>query len=134
MEKVLLDIFKPSPEALLKLQIMLENGSEIAKNVSSKPKDGDAIWDTVIWWHTQLVNSASNVVLIHFLVSHYISQYVNLKLWDTYWFKQKDDFLLLITDILMYSSGNDEIYDVWRRPKSQWWLWWINEKQAIYFK
>lgn len=133
-ENVIFDILSPNTEVISNLQTLLEKGSQIASSNSTKPKDWEAIWDKVIWWHTQLTHSASETVLIHFLVSHYISQYMNVKYWEIYWLKQKDDFLLVMTDILMYSmSGHKEIYKIWSLSKTDWWLWWINEKQLKYF-
>jgi len=134
MENALSEIFSPDTTAILNLQTLLENGSEIAINNSTKPKDWNLLWDEVIWGHTQLAHSASEIVMIHFLVSHYIAQFINLKLWEVYWFKQKDDFLLVMTDILMLSRWkHEEIYKIWNLSKSEWWLWWINEKQLKYF-
>lgn len=132
-EKIFYDIFSPNSEVVSNLQTLLENGSQIASNISTNPIDWDAAWDGVIWWHTQLVHTATETVLIHFLISHYISQYIKLKLWDTYWFTQKDDFLLVMTDILMYNPKNQQIFDVWCLPKSHWWLWWINPDHIKYF-
>jgi len=130
-------LFEWDLEVLMRLQWMLERWSKISLGTHNKPVDGDEIWDKVIWWHTQ-ISQENTEAFIHFLIGHYLSQYMNRYLWEECWLSEKDDFLVVLTDVLIETHINTgelkEIFDIWLKWKNEWWLWWINPEQVNFYK
>ena len=127
-----------SREVLWRLQAMLEAGSKLARLGSSHiPKDGDTVWDSVIWGHTQARKDVDKKVLVHFFISHYLCQYMNYTLWERYNLKEKDDFINVLADYILLEEclrWPTEIYHIWSKSKQDAWLGWISQEQLAIYK
>ncbi len=131
--------FDENIDVIEKLQKMLANGSKIAADwIWNKPKDWDKMWDEVIWWHTQAIEWVKKEVLVHFILSHYLCQYMNHHLWEKYDLWEKDDFINVLWDLILleqsWKSEESSIYRVWSTKKQEWGLWWLDDKQLWAYK
>lgn len=121
-------------QALANLKELLLNGSNIAQNQNEKPKDGDPIWDRVIWGHTQARADVRPEVLLHFVLSHYLCQYMNFALGKQFGLEAKDDFINVLADMVLFTtaknnSTDSDLYQTWSKAKDDGGLGWIDGDQ-----
>lgn len=141
ISKILSTIFdfshSSSMIALWNLQDMLEKWSLLARDKDNLPTDGDAVWDKVIWWHTQTNDDIAPQVMIHFLVSHYLCQSMNLLLGQEFYMVDKDDFINVLGDVILLNEAMwipNSPYKVWSTSRSNGWLWWLDDVQLDVYK
>lgn len=126
--------------ALNELTAMMTNGHNIAqKDPTAKPEDGDKEWDNVIWGHTQIVPDNPQA-FIDFTVCHFMERAVSEYFAERGIEKPKDFFLTWMTNALLLdvalfgeNSRYYKTYELWKLPKNQGGLGWINESREKEF-
>ncbi len=124
-------------DALKGLAAMMQKGSEIAKG-SETPKDGDPVWDEVIWGHTQAKADTDPAVLIHFIFVHYVCQYMNRVLGQAAGLTEKDSFINVLADIVLFETArgqlSESIYKTWSATKENGGLGWVDDNQLVLYR
>lgn len=118
-------------KALLQLADMMYLGHKMFAN-GGTPKDGDPESDKVIWGHTQARRDINPVILVHFIVCHYLARFISLA-FDTTELKNKDAFLAVLIDVVLLEEtkkpGSTDILGVWLTPRGKGGLEWLVQDQ-----
>jgi hypothetical protein len=127
-------------QALTRLAEMMLRGHEVAiAQQGERPQDGDPVWDQVIWGHTQLPPDARPEAFTTFFLGHFLSQYMNITLGEAMGMVQKDDFLEVLTDVIMFEETHrpgfsGELMNIWRLSRAEGGLQWIRQPRVEAFQ
>lgn len=97
------------------------------------PKDGDPTSDRVIWGHTQAREDVEPIVLVHFIICHYLARFVSHALNDVVDVQDKDAFLAVLTDVILLEEaknpGSTGVLKIWLTPRDRGGLGWMIQEQ-----
>jgi hypothetical protein len=120
-------------KALNQLANMMYEGHKMFAS-GGTPRDGDPASDKVIWGHTQARKDVDPIVLVHFIVSHYLARFFAHAFDSNEITENKDAFLAVLTDVVLLEEtkkpNSTGVLGVWLTPREKGGLGWINQEQV----